>query len=459
MNVKKEKKSQQSLKKTNEKKKQPLPMQKVKKEMHKIEVRDPSYVSEDMKLQLASQIMTPERSQSGNAIMSPSETPSVSQAAHFRIVKIIPNPSSDYTLTVKPTLTPLSVTTSQQYEVSTLFFNAYIGGSGALEGLAFDADFNDDSSWTVTAQVHSCYLRGQSNFFPIDWLSDGGSNGNFKINTHGFVNGEFEIDFLYSNGTILTPGSFVAQQSADNGIYQCEVSNLDSNPVIGFRIRALPGSYSPQDDSSTFVEFAPNCLTSTSTSSHVALPIDIPLGTERYRITSLAAKVTFFGSDIYNEGGVAVARTYPGWSPFSESDDAFSNIANLPYQSYNGRVSEGAHAFWVPSDLNELDWRDTSIPYNDDLALTRLWFATKGLDPAGTFRVELDMVVEFYNPKPYFDKNVNPYLSDGWRKFYFDLAHSLCVGDNPNHLARLAKIGRTVAKGVATAGQIAAMFI
>jgi len=141
MNVKKEKKSQQSLKKTNEKKKQPLPMQKVKKEMHKIEVRDPSYVSEDMKLQLASQIMTPERSQSGNAIMSPSETPSVSQAAHFRIVKIIPNPSSDYTLTVKPTLTPLSVTTSQQYEVSTLFFNAYIGGSGALEGLAFDADF------------------------------------------------------------------------------------------------------------------------------------------------------------------------------------------------------------------------------------------------------------------------------------------------------------------------------
>jgi len=405
--------------------------------------------------------MTPELADGGNAVLAPSTAASVCQATHFKIVQIIENPSRDYTLCVVPTLSPVSITRISSEPIANLYFNAFVNIHGYLEGMGYQAD-EENSEWSIGTKVHSGTYDDLLSAFPIQWELDPVSGGTFIMDVQSINPGNYTVTLLFDDGTTLSSPNIAAHSTdpaVTNGFYNWEFSSLSSSTVVAFNIRGtsdyIPGPVAPYFS----VRFSPNASSSLSSNVHGAFNIDLPKGSERYRVTSLAAKVTFFGSDIYNQGGVAVARTYPGWSPFTDTNDPFQSIADLPYQSYNGRVSEGAHAFWVPTSMTELDWRNNAIPDQDDLSLTRLWFATKGLDPNGTFRVELDIVVEFYNASPLYMKRMNPFLSDQWGEFYHNIARARAVGDNPNHLARIGKIARTIAKGVATAGQIASLFV
>lgn len=198
-------------------------------------------------------------------------------------------------------------------------------------------------------------------------------------------------------------------------------------------------------------------MSSLFTAEHEPIEIQLPDQTERYRVTAMGCKITFFGSTLNNEGEIAGALTYPGWTPYG-GQSAWDEIAQLPFQSYDGRLETGFHGFWVPTDVSELDFPEVGPEFSSG-QYTRLWAAIKGADPTASIRVELDMIVEFYSPLPYFSKSPTPYFSDYCGRLMHSLGLQTCVGDNPGHLARLGNICKTVAKTVKTAGEVAAMVL
>jgi len=392
------------------------------------------------------QMLYPEMVRSGSAIISPALSPARAQASHFRLEHIIEGPIADNTtICVKPALYPVTVTTESPLQASGMTMRGQIDFQGDFQGEASSGSMQN-GQYQLDVYIHTAQYDARPAFI----LSmDTGTV--FNLSVEGFPFGVYNVWFHYPGGwsdmgTIKTTDSvvpFTAVQDVD---------------AVSFSANG-PDSFTPGPAWGVFDVTSPAVMTFTASTTHYPVKLKIPTTTEQYRITALAAKVTFFGSDIYNEGGVAGARVYPGWTPFRDGiDSAWDAVAQLPVNSYDGRIQQGAHCFWIPIDVKELDFRSP----NSDLQsfdLSRFWFVVKGLNADASLRVELDVVVEFYSPEPVYNHDPTPYMSDKYGEILYYLGMQSPVGDNPGHLARLANIAKTVAKGVAMAGQVATLFL
>jgi len=395
------------------------------------------------------QVMLPEAGRGGSAILTPAPTPARAQASHFRLEHIIENIADDTVVCVKPTLYPVSVSNQGTVTSSGFHMEGVINAQGYFEGEFYDVE------------------------------SVGGSDPGLNLEFVAFT-GEFEnqtaMRFVMTPGTVME----ITQKGWPYGTYRTffwdlvalawvDMGTFDSRTgggTVAFTVGSNAiGAVYIKGDADEYVSGAvysmatfsdPITLEASRTHSPVAL--DIPQTSERYRITALAVKITFFGSTLNDEGAIAAARTYPGWTPY-DTDDPWDAIASLPFANFDGRASQGIHAFWLPTDMKELDFRTYGSGAEfSSLDYTRIWCAMKGVDSTASMRIELDAIVEFYAPEPYYSKDPCPYLRDKYGEIYYLLGLAPCVGDNPGHLARIASIGKKVAKAVDTAAGVAAMF-
>jgi len=401
--------------------------------------------------QLINQTILPDVSRGGSAILAPSMVPARAQAVHKRLEHVFTNVPDNFTFCVKPTRYPVSATLEVDIVISGLNFEGEIGAEGSFIGEAYFGDLND-GVYELSYLTHTSDYEG----FPAIVQHLQGTTV-VSISTLGWPPGTY--NFLAFDSVALVwvdYGTFVAGSAGTaNNIVPF---TINANDASAFRIDGqgagtfVPG---PVQSSSTF---GPPQLVGTETMNHEPIHLDLPSLAERWRITGMAVKATFFGSTLNNEGEIAIARTYPGWTPFSEGASPWDNIAQLPFQSYDGRLEFGAHAFWLPTDVAELNFRNVNEEFTS-LDLTRIWGCIKGADPTASMRLELDLVYEFYSPLPEFSKNPVPYYDDKVGRLYFNLGMVTCVGDNPGHLARLASVGKKVAGATKTAAETALLFV
>jgi hypothetical protein len=401
------------------------------------------------------QIMLPEACRGGSAMLSPAPTPARAQAAHFRLEHVITGVQDDTTVCVKPTLHPVSVTT--QAPVTSGYFNieGAVSPDGSMQGEYYDFDEGSGGVTTLEFVGYTSQFQGKSAM-----IVSAPAASVITFTPKGWPNGSFTVSFYDS----------VADTWDNMGLFDTTTTNstpftVGANAISAIAVEGDAGTFLPGYINQAGVSItAPQLFTFSGTLIHEPVEIDLPDDAERYRITALSVKVTFFGSTLNNQGEAAVARTYPGWTPYG-GGSAWDNIASLPFNSYDGRVENGVHCFWLPTDMDELDFRNNFSEFSS-LDYTRIWIALKGLDSTASVRVELDAIVEFYSPDPLFSKDPCPYLKDKYGEILYYLGLANPSGDNPGHLARIAGIGKKVAKaaetGASTIAKVAgtaAMFI
>lgn len=399
---------------------------------------------------LIKQIVTPDIARGGSAILSPSMVPARAQATHYRLEHVFEGIPENFCFCVKPTLYPVSATMEQSIPIETVNLQGEITIDGEFIGEVYAGSDDGNGNWELNYLVHTAEYAGRSAFAitlpPADVVD---------VSTILWPAGQYEV-FFYDSVALawLNMGTFSAQSA---GVGNNVVSfTVGANPIYAIAISGLTGDFVPGPVES-FMTFQTG-TSSTSVATHTPVGITLPEGTERWRITAMAVKATFFGSTLNNQGEIAIARTYPGWTPFQGALEPWDAIAQLPFQSYDGRLEFGAHAFWLPSDVTEMDFRNSNVEFTS-LDLTRIWGCIKGADPSAAIRLELDLVLEFYSPFPYFNKDPVPYFSDRHGRLLYELGNITCVGDNPGHLGRIGGIMKTVAKGVKTAGEIATLLV
>lgn len=400
---------------------------------------------------LITQIICPDVSRGGSAILTPALVPARAQATHYRLEHVFTGVPDNFCFCVKPTLQPISATNQTPFTLSSMTLEGEIGLNGDFVGEAYEGD-DSGGDWVLNYLAHTEQFVGKS-AVAID-MSAGDV---LSIGTIGWPQGQYEVFFFDTVALVwLNMGTFFANSAGvGNNVVPFTVG---VNPVSAFAISGVMNDYVPGPVRSQIVFNIGVTTTSNSVATHVPITITLPSGSERWRITAMAVKATFFGSTLNNQGEIAIARTYPGWTPFTSALEPWDAIAQLPFQSYDGRLEFGAHAFWLPSDIKEMDFRDSNDQF-DSLDMTRIWGCIKGADPSAAIRVELDLILEFYSPLPYFNKQPVPYFSDRAGRLLFELGQITCVGDNPGHLARMGGIMKTVAKGVKTAGEIASLLV
>jgi len=400
------------------------------------------------------QIMCPELCKGGSPMLSPALVAARAQATHYKLEHVIANIADDTTVCVKPTLNPVSITTQNSQTIGVLYFEGLIDSEGFFVGEAFAGDEDTSlSEFQLVALLHTAQIKGRTG---LNVQLDGGAA--FNMDTIGWPPGTYRF-FGYDPVALawVDYGTFDGD-SAGSGNNQVAFT-MNANGAVALSIQGDGGSFVPGlVDLPTLIVNANNSMhTVVSSATHSPVSIVLPEGTERFRITSLAVKGTFFGSTLNDQGEIAIARTYPGWTPFDSDSPAWDTIASLPFQSYDGRLELGAHGWWLPTDVRELDFRNVNAELTS-LDLTRLWMAVRGADPTATLRIELDIVLEFYSPSYFFSKDPVPYFSDRAGRIMHLLGNETCVGDNPGHLARIAGIGKKVAQGMKTVGEVASIF-
>jgi len=401
------------------------------------------------------QVVCPELCKGGSPMLLPSLVPARAQATHYKLEHVIANIADDTTVCIKPTLHPVSITQNSSIDVGGMFFYGEVGGDGFFHGEVFSIDAqNPASEYVLTSLLHTGQIKGKTG---VPLALDAGDT--FNMGTMGWPPGTFRF---YGYDSVAQAwvdyGTFDGNSAGSGNNYTA--FTINGNGASALSIQADAGAFVPGPvEIPELIAVTPNSMhTVVSSQTHSPISIDLPEGTERFRITGLAVKATFFGSTLNDQGEIAIARTYPGWTPFDGDSPAWDTIASLPFQSYDGRLEQGCHGFWLPTDLNEIDFRNVTAELTS-LDLTRLWIAVRGADPTATLRIELDMILEFYSPSYFFQKNPTPYFSDRAGRLMHLLGNELCVSDNPGHLAKLANITKKVASGVKTAGEIASIFV
>lgn len=395
------------------------------------------------------QMLYPELVRSGSALLSPCLSPARAQASHFRIEHVLEGPIADNTtIMVSPTLHPISISAQQPVSANGFVCYGIINLEGEFVGEYFQGE-NSNENFELDLRGHTVNYATKS---AIMVNFDAGDAINVNVSKAAW--GEWDV-FFYETGT--SSWANMGSINVEHGTQTFTAVNAGSAIALGPH---AVDSYMP-GGIVWYVVNTTGPFTFSTPSTHFPISLALPSNTERFRVTALAAKVTFFGSDIYNQGGLTGARTGPGWTPYTGADGisgGWDTVASLPCLNYDGRTAEGLHGFWIPSDLKEYDFR----PYGGLATshdLSRLWFVTRGLAAEASLRVELDVVVEFYSPSPIYNHDPVPYLSDKYGEILFYLGCANPVGDNPGHLARLGKIAKGVGKAAVTAGEVAAAFL
>ncbi len=153
-----------------------------------------------------------------------------------------------------------------------------------------------------------------------------------------------------------------------------------------------------------------------------------------YRVVAMSALVTFSGNVVDNGGVIAAARTRRGfnWS----ANDPYQSLTKLQDHSYRGALRDGAYAWWLPYNLDEIRHKGML----DTRESTELRIAGRFDDAAGSVQVVLSMSVEFYSPLQIFEHEVGPPMSDAYDKMLHMLDTYPAATCNPDHSRLLNSI-------------------
>jgi len=410
------------------------------------------------------QIMRPESVRGGSPVLAPAQNPSRAQANHLRreytfgsVATPIP---AGFIAKVRPTLYPVQTTAIMPlpFAVPQLNIEGFLGAQGNIEGEGRYGDNagSGDGSFNELFITHVVPVDGKQAF------AVGGHAGDLiDFGTMGYpANDEFTMWLHETPGGWANMGTFLTGSwGVGNNIATITAAaDFDAVTLTGVVDKYEPGLI----QGAFFKTSAVAGFVVESQPQHLSpINLDLPAGAERYRLSAEAILLTFFGADIQNQGAVAICRAYPGWTPFDNPNSSpFDNIANLPFQSYDGAAKVGAHGFWLPSKLSEYDFRDAKLgAVANDIDLTTIWIALKGMDPTAEMRLELDTVIEFYSNLDYYTKEPCPYYSDACGQLMYAIGLQECVGDNPGHIARIAKAAKSVASIVNTGAKVVGAFM
>lgn len=162
----------------------------------------------------------------------------------------------------------------------------------------------------------------------------------------------------------------------------------------------------------------------------------------RYRVTAMSVLVTYAGNMFNNGGVIAAARTRAG---YYYDGAPYESLTKLQDHVYRGALADGAYVWWLPYNLEEMDFRG---PF-DSKVETELRVAGVFADSSASLQITVNMNVEFYSPLQIFEHEVGPALTDEFVRAYhkMDTVPAACC--NPDHTEVLKKVlsgGKAVAR-------------
>lgn len=158
-------------------------------------------------------------------------------------------------------------------------------------------------------------------------------------------------------------------------------------------------------------------------------------GVERYRVTALSALCSYRGNLLENAGVISAARAPDNWAP--RGNDMYDAIAKLPDNSYRGPLINGAYTWWLPGDMEELDFITPGEAKRG--TKTSLYLAGEFTDAGSAVELIVDMIVEFYSPLQIFERNPLPPFVDAHVEMLHQLALLPAATCNPSHMEILKK--------------------
>lgn len=218
--------------------------------------------------------------------------------------------------------------------------------------------------------------------------------------------------------------------------------------VIGFSFECLGADTGPnkQPEVSMLIEADAGTWTSVNAYDLFSTPA-LDLAQDRisaYRIVSMSLLVTCAASDLTNGGVVAACRAKPGWQPGHQAD-VYNAITQLQDHSYRGPLRDGAYVWWLPADMDELDFRQ----FGEDVPRpTRLWVAGRAESKDVPLQIVVTVNAEFSSPSQIFEHEVGPALTDPFIREYHGLDALPAAVCNPKH-------GEVLKKTVRAAGGFA----
>lgn len=162
---------------------------------------------------------------------------------------------------------------------------------------------------------------------------------------------------------------------------------------------------------------------------------------EQYLIAAQSCLLTYEGSDLYNNGALAIARI-PGDSPVgSKSGDVsvtnwYQFIASLQRNKYEGATKHGGYAFYLGEDERSYFYRPTEgqgfgpYPY-----IAAEWTS----DPTApqVVRIKVSTIVQFTTNSNIYDQKPSCFLGQDYQMILYILSNVNAAYDNPGHRAKL----------------------
>lgn len=163
----------------------------------------------------------------------------------------------------------------------------------------------------------------------------------------------------------------------------------------------------------------------------------------RYRVSAMSLLVSYRGNMLENAGVIAALRAPSKWVP--TGNNLYNSITSVVDDQYHGPLINGAYVWWLPQDLEDLDFISTHGQSDDER--TALFIGGIFGDDNASMEVTVDVVVDFYSPLQIFERMNFPPSTEVYRRLYHELSLLPAATCNPSHLDLLKKVGKKAAKG------------
>lgn len=160
----------------------------------------------------------------------------------------------------------------------------------------------------------------------------------------------------------------------------------------------------------------------------------------QHRISSMSVLASYRGNAIESAGVIAGALIR-GLPARNGVEPLYDIVARQPEKAYNGPLQNGCYAYWVPQDINELD-------FDDEPPTTTIMLAGTFVDAGGALEITVDVIVDFYSPLQIFEKIPFPPMNDAAANALHYLNTLNPVMCNPKHWGNIKRILGEGANGV-----------
>lgn len=164
---------------------------------------------------------------------------------------------------------------------------------------------------------------------------------------------------------------------------------------------------------------------------------------EWMRIVAMDCLVTYQGSTLNNQGGIAVCNASEN---LPMANNYYDTIARRPFDMYEGRLASegstegGAHWHYVPSSLDYLSPTPDTADTPTDMCG---WVAIKGMDSSQPVRIIVHIVVNYFSLDPSYQMSYQPSYA-GFSDLIHILRHQVpLVSSNDSHLKKLLKLAKS----------------